>query len=188
MWITAAKQSSNVGSSMYTAGERKKSMMELDQTSPFKRLTESQYLLSKAGHEEARQEGRLRPPSLLRWQKMLRSSLQTTIQTFGYKKSVIFFFFFPRKDRVRMILIAPQQISENAHPFSVSCCHAHVERNDKKQLVRTFANDRHPRHSSPIHHLAIRWGVQICNTQWSDLWQAAAARVNSVPCGLFQAL
>ena len=159
--------------------------MELDQTSPFKRLTESQYLLSKAGHEEARQEGRLRPPSLLRWQKMLRSSLQTTIQTFGYKKSVIFFFFFPRKDRVRMILIAPQQISENAHPFSVSCCHAHVERNDKKQLVRTFANDRHPRHSSPIHHLAIRWGVQICNTQWSDLWQAAA-RVNSVPGGFWE--
>ena len=99
-----------------------------------------------------------------------------------YKKSVIFFFFFfPRKARVRMILIA-RQISDNAHPFSVSCCHAHVERNDKKQLVRTFANDRHPRHSSPIHHLAIRWGVQICNTQWSDLWQAAA-RVNSVPCG-----
>ena len=99
-----------------------------------------------------------------------------------YKKSVIFFFFFfPRKARVRMILIA-RQISDNAHPFSVSCCHAHVERNDKKQLVRTFANDRHPRHSSPIHHLAIRWGVQICNTQWSDLWQAAA-RVNSVPGG-----
>ena len=102
-----------------------------------------------------------------------------------YKKSVIFFFFFfPRKARVRMILIA-RQISDNAHPFSVSCCHAHVERNDKKQLVRTFANDRHPRHSSPIHHLAIRWGVQICNTQWSDLWQAAA-RVNSVPCGFWE--
>lgn len=43
--------------------KKEKNMMELDQTSPFKRLTESQYLLSKAGHEEARQEGRLRPPS-----------------------------------------------------------------------------------------------------------------------------
>jgi len=92
MWITAAKQSSNVGSTMHAAEERKKkNMMELDQTSPFKRLTESQYLLSKAGHEEARQEGRLRPPSSQACQGGKKCcgppSLQTTIQAFGSIKS-----------------------------------------------------------------------------------------------------
>ena len=61
------------GQSLLPAREKKHGqrqwMMELDQTSPFKRLTESQYLLSKAGHWE--EGGRLRPLSQPGWQKML---------------------------------------------------------------------------------------------------------------------
>ena len=74
MWIMATKQSSEVGKACCQPGKKSMDdgmqwMMELDQTSPFKRLTESQYLLSKAGHWE--EGGRLRPLSQPGWQKML---------------------------------------------------------------------------------------------------------------------
>ena len=93
------------GQSLLPAREKKHGrrqwMMELDQTSPFKRLTESQYLLSKAGHWE--EGGRLRPLSQPGWQKMPPRSFPTTIldQDFCLQK--------------RGILIV-QQIS--SHPFS----------------------------------------------------------------------
>ena len=185
MWITAAKQSSNVGSTMHAAEERKKTWWNWTKLPLLNDWLSLNTFFQKLDTRKPGRKGdwgrhRAKPAKVAKNAAVLPPNDDPG---FGlYKKSVIFFFFFfPRKARVRMILIA-RQISDNAHPFSVSCCHAHVERNDKKQLVRTFANDRHPRHSSPIHHLAIRWGVQICNTQWSDLWQAAA-RVNSVPGG-----
>ena len=84
MWIMATKQSSEVGKACCQPGKKSMDdgmqwMMELDQTSPFKRLTESQYLLSKAGHWE--EGGRLRPLSQPGWQKMLLPprSFPTTI-------------------------------------------------------------------------------------------------------------